>query len=325
MNRVAGVTPCVAVLIPAFDAAATVARAVASALAQAEAAEVVVVDDGSRDETARIAQACDDGSGRLRVLRQANRGPAHAVNSAYDASTAPHVCVLDADDFFLPGRLGAIFGHLGDDWDMAADRLLIAAEGAEDGPYRPWGMRLPTSGRVSFVDFVLGNLADPKRPRSELGYLQPVLRRAFLDAHGLRHDENLRLGEDYLLYAEALACGARFHVADDYGYVAVARPASLSHRHTAADLGALLEADLRLARRPGLTAADRRALRTHIANTRRRWIYHLTLEAKAAGRLHHALGALIGHPDTVGYVLAQTARAKLAGRRREPARGAATA
>ena len=309
----------VAVLIPAYQAEATIARAVGSALAQPEAVEVVVVDDGSDDATAQAASALDDGSGRLRVLRQANHGPAHAANRAYEASRAPYVCVLDADDFFLPGRLSAIFDRLGDDWDLAADRLLMADEAQPEGPFTPWPMRLPAGPDMSFRDFVLGNLSDRKRPRTEVGYLQPVLRRAFLDAHGLRHDESLRLGEDYLLYAMALACGARFRLTEDYGYVAVVRPGSLSHRHTAADLHAMLVADGRLALHPGLSAADREALRAHIENTRRRWVYHCALEAKAAGDLPRALRAVLGHPDSLGYVLVETARAKLRGSRAQPA------
>ncbi len=311
--------PCVAVLIPAYNAQATVARSVRSALAQPEALEVIVVDDGSQDATAAVAQACDDGSQRLRVVRQANHGPAQAANHAYDISRAPYACVLDADDFFLADRLGALFRRLGRDWDMAADRLLLANEGAEDGPYARWNGRLPTSGRLTFAEFVRGNIADPRRPRTELGYLQPVWSRAFFDAHGLRHDESLRLGEDYLLYATALACGARFHVTEDHGYVAVGRPDSLSHRHEARDLEALLVADRRLAAHPGLTAADRQALKAHIANTRGRWVYHLALEAKARGDLREAFGALLGNPHSLGYVLSQTARAKLGGLRVETA------
>ena len=81
-------------------------------------------------------------------------------------------------------------------------------------------------------------IADAKRARSELGYLQPVIRRAFMMREGLRSDATVRLGEDFLLYATARARGARFRIVDSAGYVAVARPDSLSHSHTAQDLAA---------------------------------------------------------------------------------------
>jgi succinoglycan biosynthesis protein ExoU len=312
----------VSVLIPAFQAEATIQRAVRSALAQPEASEVVVVDDGSMDQTAQAADRCDDGSGRLRIIRQANHGPAQAANHAFELSSAPYACVLDADDFMLPNRLGALFGRLGGEWDFAADRLLLAVEGQENGPYEPWRMRLPPSRQLSFEDFVRGNVSDSTQPRTELGFLQPAFRRAFLNDHALRHDETLRLGEDYLLYATALACGARFYVTEDYGYVAVQRAGSLSHNHRASDLEALLRADEKLAEHPGLTERDRAALKGHIANTRRRWIYHLALEAKSRGDLPGALGTVLGNLDTFGYVVAQTVRAKIGAYRPQAARAA---
>ena len=63
-----------------------------------------------------------------------------------------------------------------------------------------------------------------------------MLRRSFLDAHGLRYNEDLRLGEDYDLYARALAKGARYKVVHGCGYAAVVRSDSLSGRHKTRDL-----------------------------------------------------------------------------------------
>jgi len=174
----------VAVLIPAKDAVATVARAVRSALAQREAGEVLVVVDGSRDSTAEAALACDDGSGRLKVLRQANRGPSAAINAAHDATSSPLVCVLDADDFFQPGRLA----EAGRDWELAADRLLIAEEGAEDGPYEAWGGIVPENGLLGFADF---HLTLDAKAAGRLPDALPTLMRN-LDAVGYAVAETLR-------------------------------------------------------------------------------------------------------------------------------------
>jgi succinoglycan biosynthesis protein ExoU len=91
----------ICVIIAARDAAATVGRAIRSALAEPEVAEVLLVDDGSRDRTADEALAADDGTGRLLVLSlDRNRGPAFARNHAIARSTAPLLSILDADDFF---------------------------------------------------------------------------------------------------------------------------------------------------------------------------------------------------------------------------------
>lgn len=306
----------VAVLIPARDASRTIMKCVGSALVQPEACEIVVVDDGSTDDTAAIARSCDDGTGRLRVLQQANRGPSAAINRAQLETTAPYLCVLDADDFFLPGRLAFIFSGAGPGWDMAADRLLLAQEGLEEGPYERWKGEIPADGLLTFAQFVTGNITDPARPRTELGYLQPVIRRAFLDAHGLRHNEEVRLGEDYLLYANVLAHGGVFRVTGDFRYVAVSRPNSLSHAHRSEDLAALLSADRELGELVSCPS-DRRAISQHITHIRNKLVLHLALEAKAGGNVIGALAQVIVKPGAWGFVLGQTLKSRL-GRRRCP-------
>ena len=124
----------VAVIIPAKDASATVGRAVASALAQPEAVEVVVIDDGSRDMTAQAARAAAEGSPRLRVHRlAASVGPSAARNLAISRTRAPWICPLDSDDFFRRGRLGGLLDQ-SQGCDFVADDLLMVREGAEAGP-----------------------------------------------------------------------------------------------------------------------------------------------------------------------------------------------
>lgn len=80
----------VCIIIAAKNAADTIAKAIASALAEPEAAEVIVIDDGSTDDTPRTARAADDGTGRLNVVRfEENRGPAAARNHAIAISRSP--------------------------------------------------------------------------------------------------------------------------------------------------------------------------------------------------------------------------------------------
>jgi glycosyltransferase involved in cell wall biosynthesis len=97
-------------LIPAFDAAATIAAAIESMLRQTMPPdEIVVVDDGSGDATGEIAKACDP---RVTVLRQENRGPGAATNLAIEKTKWPIIASLDADDIWLPGKMEAQLRHL---------------------------------------------------------------------------------------------------------------------------------------------------------------------------------------------------------------------
>jgi len=299
----------VAVLIAAKDAAGTIARAVASALAQPEAVEVAVVDDGSVDGTAEAARSADDGSGRLKVLSQENTGPSGARNRAISSTSAPLLCVLDADDLMTPGRLGRLLDEAGGGWDFTADDLLTTREGRESGPYgRLLGVEQAQD--LDLAGFVRANISDPRRPRGEMGFIKPLVRRAFLERTGLRYDGRMRLGEDYAFYAEALARGARFRLVPACGYIAVARPGSLSDAHAAADLKALVEADDRLLAQPGLTPQAVEALRAHQRSVRLKWSHRRALDARRAGRLGEALRITAESPATAVYILRETARAR---------------
>ena len=102
----------VAVLIPVFNGANTVARAIDSALCQRfdGELEVIVVNDGSTDGTAAVLTQYES---RIRVLNQQNRGPAHARNAAAALSTAEYLAFLDADDAFMPDKLARILPEAG--------------------------------------------------------------------------------------------------------------------------------------------------------------------------------------------------------------------
>lgn len=98
-------TPLVTVLIPAFNAATTIGRAIESALAQTYPnIEILVVDDGSRDITSEIVASYNYPN--IRLLRLAsNQGASSAVNEGLAAARAELVAFLDADDEWLPTKL----------------------------------------------------------------------------------------------------------------------------------------------------------------------------------------------------------------------------
>ncbi|MET0653733.1 MAG: glycosyltransferase family A protein [Hyphomicrobiaceae bacterium] len=87
------------VVIPAFNAEATVGEAIESALAQTLPPQVViVVDDGSTDQTAERARACGE---RVTVIRQPNGGCGAATTRGLDTVATPFVACLDADDLWV--------------------------------------------------------------------------------------------------------------------------------------------------------------------------------------------------------------------------------
>ncbi|KAJ0337377.1 hypothetical protein COL154_014308 [Colletotrichum chrysophilum] len=286
-----GTPDTVCVVIAAYNAHSTVERAVRSALQADHVAEVIVVDDCSDDNTRALALACDDSTGRLSVLAsERNGGPAVARNRAIMASTAPLIAVLDADDFYLPGRFSMLLGD--DDWDLVADNIAFvhpdhAAAFTSPEPFQP---------RPRFLDlatFIEGNISKRGHRRAEIGFLKPVMRRSFLTAYDLHYRETLRLGEDYELYTRALARGARYKVVDSCGYVAVERPDSLSGSHSTSDLLHLYEADESLFHHVQLNDTARTALVHHAQQIRAKYEHRNFLDIKReAGLTAAALHAM---------------------------------
>lgn len=316
MDQTASAAPDrVCVIIPAFNAAATIGDAIRSALAEAEVAEIVVVDDASTDDTVATVWAAAAGDPRLRVIRfDRNRGPSAARNAALDVATSPWVAVLDSDDFVLPGRFARLMAL--SDADLAADNILFVSE--DTGPDQlPPLAGPPPSGiiEVDLASFVRANLPGRDRARGEWGFLKPMMRRRVLDAHGLRYDEAMRLGEDYDLYVRLLQRGARFRVTRQVGYAARWRTGSLSARHRVADLQALAEAAGRLLDFPDLPQPARAALRAHYRDTRKRWLLRRFLAQRASqGRVRAVLGTLAA-PGTLVPIARGVLADKLATRR----------
>lgn len=96
-------TPVVSVIIPTYNRAHVVGNAIDSVLGQTYTpVEVIVVDDGSTDETqAKLAAYAD----RIRVLKQENSGPTIARNRGIAAAQGEIVAFLDSDDYWLPDKL----------------------------------------------------------------------------------------------------------------------------------------------------------------------------------------------------------------------------
>jgi glycosyltransferase involved in cell wall biosynthesis len=93
----------VSVVIPAFNAASTICRAVDSAMAQSEPAqEIIVVEDGSDDD---LQPALRRYGNRIRLLRKEHNGVSSARNAGIDAAMGEIIAFLDADDYWEPDKL----------------------------------------------------------------------------------------------------------------------------------------------------------------------------------------------------------------------------
>jgi glycosyltransferase involved in cell wall biosynthesis len=96
----------ISVIIPAFEAAATIRQTLNSVLAQTyREFEVIVVDDGSSDATVAIVEEFVESDTRFRLVRQGNAGVGAARNTAILKAQGEYIAPLDADDIWLPQKL----------------------------------------------------------------------------------------------------------------------------------------------------------------------------------------------------------------------------
>jgi succinoglycan biosynthesis protein ExoO len=234
--------PDVSFIIAAFNAEATVTRAVRSALKQDDVSvEVVVVDDASVDATPDIVARIGDE--RVRLVRlPRNGGPGAARNAGLDHAQGRYVAVLDSDDTIHPDRMARLVRRADDAGaDIVVDNIEImdpATQRAELMFPRDELVRLE---RLDLAAFIAGNRMFDRG--YSLGYMKPVLRRAFVEAHGLRYDTSLRIGEDYILVASSLAKGAVCLVEAQPGYVYHIRDGSISRVLERRHVEAILRAD----------------------------------------------------------------------------------
>jgi glycosyltransferase involved in cell wall biosynthesis len=200
MNTRAVAAPTVSVIMPAYNVSAYIEEAIASVRAQTMADfELLIVDDGSTDDTAGIVRRFAEIDSRITLLQQENRGLAAARNTALRHARSGLMALLDSDDLwhprFLEAQVQVLEQHpevdivTGNGWTLGSH---------EDGqPARPWPDPRPTPDLWT----ILGD---------ELSvFIMSVFRRRVYDTNG-GFDEMLRTNEDFDFWLRAALAGFKF-------------------------------------------------------------------------------------------------------------------
>ncbi len=201
----------VTVVIPVYNSATTLSRAIRSVLSQTLASfELLVVDDGSTDDSLNVAQLEAAKDARVKVVPLSrNGGKARAMNYAATIAAGRWIAVLDADDRFLPSRLERVVAA-GDEHgvDLVADNQLHSDNATTQVVRRAFNADGP--GReVGMADFI--SHSDPGAS-FDFGILKPVIRAEFLRDHRLAYHPNAKLAEDFYFLLDFLAAGGRAYL-----------------------------------------------------------------------------------------------------------------
>jgi len=215
----------------AHNSAAFIQSALTSLSSQTETDwELLVTDDGSTDDTAAILEAASRADPRIRLFRhETPKGPAAARNTALREARGEWLTILDSDDTFTPDRLERMVKTAeGRELDVLADNLVLV----DFDTHEDLGLAFPSewmsSGQLIDLHWVVKRHWPSKMKPLPFGAIKPLMRRAFLESANLRYDEHIRIGEDLLLYGEALLAGARFGLTSDALYIHSIRRTSLS-------------------------------------------------------------------------------------------------
>jgi glycosyltransferase involved in cell wall biosynthesis len=202
--------PTFSVVIPAYNAARTLPSTIRSVLAQTKQDfEIIVVDDGSTDDTAEALRRTSDDR-RIRYLRQGNLGPASARTAGVQAADGEFVSFLDSDDLWLPIYLESMAAALDD--EPAPDLAYTDAWRFIDGTRRIFRRpimstahpppRTPPPGEALLLEILRRNFV----------FTSATVRRATVEAVG--GFTTFTRSEDYELWVKIAASGARFARAD---------------------------------------------------------------------------------------------------------------
>ena len=196
MVTAVGTEQLVSVVVPAYNAAATLAHTLEATLAQTyRNLEILVVDDGSRDASGSIAREFALRDPRVRLLRKANGGLSSARNHGVAHARGDLIALLDADDLWHPEKI-------------AKQVAALRGAGGQAGLVYTWTALLDPDGRLNGRYVVARHEGDVFASLLLYNFLAPgsatLIRRACLEAVG-GFDETLREGCEDLMCCLMLA------------------------------------------------------------------------------------------------------------------------
>jgi glycosyltransferase involved in cell wall biosynthesis len=200
------VTPFFSVVIPVYNRAGLLDAALRSVLAQSEQDfEIVVVDDGSKDDPRAVVDS--HGDPRIRYIRQDNRGGGAARNRGIDEARGQFLAFLDSDDVFLPGHLATMRSLLRGAVNTAGYARIVVDRGDGRQILKPPRALRPGEDMATYL------LCD----RGFVPTITTVVPAE--QARAVRYDENLREAEDLDFAIRLALAGCRFVMADTAGAV----------------------------------------------------------------------------------------------------------
>lgn len=220
----------ISIIIPCYNSEKYLGACMDSVLAQTfEDFEVILIDDGSKDNTLSVARSYAQKDSRVRVLVKENGGVAAARNMGLDHAQGEWITFVDSDDLLPADALTTLLSGA----DNAVDMVVCAHETFDETgrheiviPETRWmdlsgeGMRRAAALRLIEGDSVLNIMCNK------------LHRRAMIEREGIRLHPGVKIAEDALFNLEAVLCGRRIHYVNHVAYSYRTHSASAMHTQT---------------------------------------------------------------------------------------------
>ncbi len=220
--------PLISVIIPAYNAEKRLDRCLESVCSQDwENLEILVVDDGSRDNTGPIARKWEEKDPRVRFFHQANKGVASARNRALEEYRGEWVRFVDADDFLPQGSIRALYERAEKN---DSDLVMAGYEHQVGEIIKTWNLasRDDTISCDEYLVFLNKNANS-----FFCGVLwNKLFRRELIEAQQIRFISGLSYGEDFCFVCDYLRKARRVSFSRDVVYRYVRHAHSLTVSQT---------------------------------------------------------------------------------------------
>jgi len=228
-----GEAPKVSVIIPSYNYARFLGKAIASLQAQSCTDwEAIVVDDGSTDDTERVVTVLMDKDSRIVYFHQPNSGLSAARNAGIRRARGEYIIFLDSDDLLTANKLSAHIEHLQNNphVDISYSRFRYFQDGDESRLFtkldlsskREWMVAIDGRCDVALPVFLGGN---------NMAVHAAMVRRSLVDRVG-NFDTGLRALEDWDYWLRCILGGAHLAFMDDPQALALTRVHKGSLTHT---------------------------------------------------------------------------------------------
>lgn len=197
--------PKISIIIPAFNAEEYIVNCLESISKQTFSDfETIIVDDGSKDDTANLCHQYSKLDSRIRLVKQANEGVSSARNHGLKEVTGEWVIFIDADDWIEPNTLEVLYSYATENIDIVmggfffnrdlketASTCFPAVIHKKDFSSYPLALMVPDASKVDDIMVSVEQIC---------GACGKLTRKELLEKHNICFDENLKLNEDGHFY-----------------------------------------------------------------------------------------------------------------------------